>query len=86
MELAPLELTPHMKSILSALHYREKEILETLIKLNGKTTQARIYHETRMPTTTLSRWVDSLERRGLVKTNYYGKLREIELTKKFLRE
>ncbi len=81
----PLEITPRMHAILSALHYREKEILETLIKLGGKTTQARVYHETRMPTTTLSRWVDSLERRGLVKTNYYGKLREIELTEKFLR-
>ncbi len=80
-----IEITPKMRAVLGALHYREKEIMGTLILLGGDSTQAKIYHKTRMPTTTLSRWVDSLEKRGLVETKKHGKLRRVWLTEKFLK-
>ena len=82
----PLSVNAHMASILSALHYREKEVMEVLILHGGKSTMARIFHHTGMPPTTLFRWIVSLENRGLVRTTKIGKLRRIEVTEKFLGE
>jgi len=77
------KLNNHMQTILKALHPREEEIMKTLMHYNGHATQARIYHATGIPTTSLSRWVDSLERRELVESTRRGKLRDLRVTKKF---
>lgn len=81
----PLPVNSYMKVVMGAMHEREKEVLQTVILHGGKTTMARIYHETGMPPTTLFRWVDSLEKRGLIQTTKLGKLRKVELTEKFLK-
>jgi len=77
------KLNNHMQTILKALHPREEEIMKTLMDYNGHATQARIYHATGIPTTSLSRWVDSLERRELVESTRRGKLRDLKVTDKF---
>jgi uncharacterized membrane protein len=80
------KLNLHMQTILKGLSAREQEILKTLMDYDGHTTQARIYHATGIPTTSLSRWMDSLERRGLVESSRRGKLRDLNVTKKFTGE
>ena len=72
-----------MKTILKGLSEREQEILKILMEYKGQTTQARIYHATGIPTTSLSRWMDSLERKGLIESNRRGKLRDLKITTKF---
>jgi len=79
-----IQVTEKMEAIMSAMHPREKEILQSIVEQNGKTTQARVYHATGIPTTSLSRWMDSLERKGLVESKRLGKLRRVYLTEKFL--
>ncbi len=80
------KLNLHIQTILKGLGNREQEILKTLMDYDGHTTQARIYHATGIPTTSLSRWMDSLERRGLVESTRRGKLRDLNVTKKFTGE
>jgi uncharacterized membrane protein len=81
--LKPEIFNNHMKTILKGLSEREQEILKILMEYKGQTTQARIYHATGIPTTSLSRWMDSLERKGLIESNRRGKLRDLKITTKF---
>ncbi|MFH1450985.1 MAG: hypothetical protein ABIF92_03315, partial [archaeon] len=80
------KLNNHMSTVLKALHPREQEIMRTIVDHGGRATQARIYHATGIPTTSLSRWMDKLERKGLIESMRRGKLRDLKLTKKFLGE
>jgi uncharacterized membrane protein len=72
-----------METILKGLSFREQEILKTIMKQDGHMTQARVYHKTGIPTTSLSRWMDTLERKGLVESSRRGKLRDLKVTTKF---
>ncbi len=77
------QLNKHMETILKGLSFREQEILKTIMKQDGHMTQARVYHKTGIPTTSLSRWMDTLERKGLVESSRRGKLRDLKVTTKF---
>ncbi len=81
--MSEITVSKEASSVMNMLNPRAKEILEFILQNDGKTTQAKIYHATGIPTTSLSRWVDTLERRGLIKTYKLGKLRKIELSESF---
>ena len=80
-----LEIKKRQEAIIGSLHPTAGEVLKAIAEQDGETTQARIYHATGVPTTSLSRWVTVLEQRGLIETYRIGKLRKIKLTKKFLK-
>lgn len=62
---------------------RELQIIEILQKNKGKTKQAILYRELLIPKASLSRTLENLERRGIIKVTQNGKINEIELSKEY---
>ena len=78
-----LRKTKKMASILGSLTEREKQVAEFILREGGKTTQAKIYRALLLPKVSLSRLIDSLERRNIIAVKPFGKTNGIELTKWF---
>jgi DNA-binding transcriptional ArsR family regulator len=76
--------TVRMDDILSALDAPEKEIMGIILREGGESIQSKIQRELSMPKSTLSRYVASLESRGLIKTEKLGRIKKIELSESFL--
>jgi len=91
VEEPKVKISTRQEAILGSLHPKAREILETVVeKVNenprDETSQAKVYHTTGIPTTSISRWVSVLEQRGLIETYKIGKLRRIKLTEKFMKD
>jgi uncharacterized membrane protein len=71
-----LESNPVFKT----LDETDKEIIREIKREKGKTTQASIYLNTHVPKATLSRRLDSLENRGLIRKTQKGNRNLITLT------
>ncbi len=78
-----LKKTKKMLSVLGSLTDRERQVAEFVLREGGKTTQARIYRALLIPKASLSRVIDSLERRNVIKATAVGKTNELELTQWF---
>jgi len=78
-----LKPTKKMRNVMNALNERERRIVETLIANDGRLKQNKIFRETLIPKTSLSRALDSLERRNVVRLTPDGNTQLVELTEWF---
>ncbi|MEM0475904.1 MAG: hypothetical protein QW343_03865 [Candidatus Norongarragalinales archaeon] len=78
-----LKTTKKMRDVMKALSERERRIVEVLIAHEGKLKQNKIFRETLIPKTSLSRALDSLERRNIVRLTPEGNTFLVELTEWF---
>jgi len=79
-EFKSLKTTNKMRIVLNALNERERSIVELLLANEGRLKQAKIARELLMPKTSLTRAVQSLEKRNIVRTTPLGKHKIVELT------
>ncbi|MGA9097683.1 MAG: hypothetical protein WB392_01990 [Methanotrichaceae archaeon] len=79
-----ISITSEMAAVMETLTSRERAVLEALIAHNGKMVQADIRYETRIPKSSLTGILLSLERRKLVTKKEMGRVNIIELSEWFL--
>lgn len=72
------------EDIMKTLNENEKNVVNFLIENKNKAAQSSIRHALGIPRTTLSRIVESLERKNIIKVERLGKAVKIELTDWFL--
>ncbi len=72
------------QDILKTLNSKEKEIVNFLEMNQGKSTQAGIRHNTGIPRTSLSRLINGLENKNIIKVRKEGKAVKISLTDWFM--
>ncbi|MFH1424123.1 MAG: hypothetical protein ABIG20_00410 [archaeon] len=72
-----------IEGLIEGLSEREADIIKSIIKGGGESTQKNIYHDTGISNAALSRWIAELEQKGFVETKKYGKLKKIKLAEKF---
>ena len=69
----------NIKPVLKLLERKERKIFEYLIKENGKTSQAKIVHNTDLSKVQVFRTLKKLKQRGLITKEKYGKTNKIKL-------
>lgn len=79
-----ISITSEMAAVMETLTDRERAVLKALIDHNGKMIQADIRYETRIPKSSLTGILLSLERRKLVTKKEMGRTNIIELSEWFL--
>lgn len=79
-----ISITSEMAAVMETLTSRERAVLEALIDHNGKMVQADIRYETRIPKSSLTGILLSLERRKLITKKEMGRTNIIELSEWFL--
>lgn len=79
-----ISITSEMAAVMETLTDREKAVLKALIDHNGRMIQADIRYETRIPKSSLTGILLSLERRKLVTKKEMGRTNIIELSEWFL--
>ncbi|MCS4541960.1 MAG: winged helix-turn-helix transcriptional regulator [Euryarchaeota archaeon] len=79
-------IPPALKVILPTLDEKERKIIEELLKAGGKTTQAKLFHLTGLPKSSLHRILKELENKNLIKITEIGKTNLVELAGKSLGE
>jgi len=79
-----ISITSEMAAVMETLTSRERAVLEALIANNGKMVQADIRYETRIPKSSLTGILLSLERRKLITKKEMGRVNIIELSEWFL--
>jgi len=77
-------LSSGSQAILKTLTPSEHKVVECLLELGNKATQAKIYHTTRIPKSNLFRIVQSLERKNIISSERFGKVKNLQLTGFFL--
>ncbi|MEM2924792.1 MAG: winged helix-turn-helix transcriptional regulator [Methanocellales archaeon] len=77
-------LTPEMQKVIETLNENERQIVNVLLKYNGKLTQAKIRHETGIPKSSLTGIINALERKKIINKIKYGRTNVIELSSWFL--
>jgi uncharacterized membrane protein len=75
-----------MSDVINTLNEREKNIVELLIKNDGKAKQAHIVRELLLPKTSVSRALEALEKKNIIALKPYGKTNIVELSEWFLQE
>lgn len=65
---------------------KEKEIIEFIVESKGKTTQAKIYHETGIPKASLFRYIQALTMKNIIEVKKIGKVKKIKFSDWFLEE
>lgn len=83
-ERREIVLTPEMQKVIETLSENERQIVNVLLKHNGKLTQAKIRHETGIPKSSLTGIINALERKKIVNKIKYGRTNVIELSSWFL--
>ncbi len=78
-----ISITSEMAAVMETLTSRERAVLTALINHNGKMVQADIRYETRIPKSSLTGILLSLERRKLVTKKEMGRVNIIELSEWF---
>jgi uncharacterized membrane protein len=71
-------------AILETLNDKEKKVVNFLLENNYQQSQSKIRHATKIPRTSLSRVLQSLERKKIISIKKEGKLVDISLTSFFL--
>ncbi len=71
------------EEIIETLDEREKHIVDFLISAGGNSTQAKIYHETGIPKTSLHRYLKKLERKNIIKIKDGGNVNKVSFTEWF---
>jgi hypothetical protein len=79
-----IEITSEMAAVMETLTARERAVMTALIGHSGKMTQADIRYETRIPKSSLTGIILSLERRKLIIKKEWGRTNIIELSDWFL--
>ena len=77
-------ISSEMEAVMQTLTAREQAVMTTLIDHGGRMTQAEIRYETRMPKSSLTGILISLERRKLITKKEWGRTNIIELSLWFL--
>ncbi len=80
-----LNKTKRMIDLMNTLNERERTIVETLLKHDGKLKQSKLYRETLIPKTSLARAVQSLQTRNIIELIPFGKTNYVKLSKWFLK-
>lgn len=78
-----LNLSPSALAIMNTLSGNEKRAIEAIVLHGGKTTQAKIFHETRIPKSNLFRVIHSLEQKNIIITERFGKVKKVEFAELF---
>jgi uncharacterized membrane protein len=73
-----------MKKIMETLNEREKKVVSYLLEHNNASMQSSVRHATSLPRTTLSRIVNSLEKKKIIEVEKHGKSVKLTLTDFFL--
>ncbi|MDD1742193.1 MAG: hypothetical protein LUQ47_02560 [Methanotrichaceae archaeon] len=79
-----IEISNEMAAVMETLLPRERAVLQVLIERGGRASQADLRYETRMPKSTLTSIIYSLERRKLITKKEWGRTNMIELSNRFL--
>jgi len=79
-----IEITSEMAAVMETLTARERAVMTALIGHSGRMTQADIRYETRIPKSSLTGIILSLERRKLIIKKEWGRTNIIELSDWFL--
>jgi predicted transcriptional regulator len=72
------------QDILKTLREKEAKIVKYLIENDNKSTQAKLRYGVNMAKTSLSRALDTLEQKRIVKIERIGKMKKVELTDWYL--
>ncbi|KUK44319.1 MAG: hypothetical protein WCY97_06975 [Methanothrix sp.] len=81
-EKADSSISAGMVAVMDTLTERERSVLKSLIKHDGKMTQADIRYETGIPKSSLTGIIISLERRNIVTKKEWGRTNVIELSQR----
>jgi uncharacterized membrane protein len=79
-----IKITGEMSAVMETLNSRERAVLTILIEHEGLMTQADIRYETRIPKSSLTGIILSLERRKLITKKEEGRTNVIALSEWFL--
>ena len=79
-----IKISSQMSAVMETLTAREKAVISALIDNDGKMNQADIRYETRIPKSSLTGILMSLERRKLIIKKEKGRTNAIELSEWFL--
>ena len=79
-----LDLNQRTKDIMKTLNEKEHQVVSYLLEKDCEVNQANIRYEFRIPKTTLSRLLESLERKKIIIIKKFGKAKKICLTDFFL--
>ena len=71
-------------ALMKTLSEKEKKVVDFLLEHKNKASQAKIRHNTKVPRTSLTRVLQSLERKKIVEIQKEGKMVSVKLTKFFL--
>jgi len=75
---------PRTKDIINTLNDKESVVVNFLLEHENKSTQSKLKYEVNIPKTTLSRLLEKLELKNIIKIEKFGKAKKIELTGWFL--
>jgi hypothetical protein len=78
-----IKVSSEMAAVMKTLTPRERSILETLIRHDGRMTQMEMRYETGSPKSSLSMILISLEKRKLITKKEWGRTNVIELSEWF---
>ncbi len=78
--------TRKMRDVIATLPEGERRVVEHLLENNGRSRHSKIFYALLIPKTTLSRLLFSLENKNIVRTQKFGKIRQVELSEWFLSE
>jgi uncharacterized membrane protein len=81
---AAIKISSEMAAVMETLTARERAVISALIENGGKMNQADIRYETRIPKSSLTGILMSLERRKLIIKKEKGRTNAIELSEWFL--
>ncbi|MBS3175892.1 hypothetical protein J4457_01505 [Candidatus Woesearchaeota archaeon] len=78
--VATPELSRRQHDVLQTLRDVEKEIVRFVLQQGGSTTQSKIYYGTGIPKTSLSRALQSLTVKNILKITPFGKMKRVEFS------
>jgi len=78
-------MTSWMYDLIQTLNRNEKDIVETLIDLNGVATATKIRIKTGLPKTTVFRILNSLEKKKIIEFEDFSNMKKAKLTNFFLK-
>jgi len=80
------KLSKQTKALMKTLSEKEKKIVDFLLEHNNLASQAKIRHNTKIPRTSLTRVLQSLEKKKIAEIEKEGKMVSVKLSKFFLGE
>ena len=75
---------PRIKDIINTLNDKESLVVNFLLEHENKSTQSKLKYDVNIPKTTLSRLLEKLEAKNIIKIERIGKAKKIGLTGWFL--